>query len=72
MTHDLDFKNTQVAADIFIDLIEIMEDCTIDDIDIIFTCLKAITNLTCETVLQKLNKNADQSKKPILKRLDEV
>ena len=44
LTHDLDFKNTQVAADIFIDLIEIMEDCTIDDIDIIFTCLKAITN----------------------------
>ena len=61
LTHDPEFKNTQVAADIFKDLIEILEECTIDDVDILNCSLKAQTNLICDPVITKLNQNSEKS-----------
>lgn len=34
LTHDADFKTTKTASGIFLGLISILEECTIDDVDI--------------------------------------
>lgn len=83
-----EFKLTKVAADIFGDLINILEECTIDDVDIQNCSLKALTNQICEPVINKTNQlenngktdnntsynnNEDQDKsKNLLSRLDDI
>lgn len=54
-THDSEFKLTRIATEIFQGLINIQEECTIDDVDILDCSLKAITNLMCDTVIKKIN-----------------
>ena len=63
-THDADFKLTRIATEIFLGLINILEECTIDDVDILDCSFKAITNLMCDSVLKKINTPMIETKDP--------
>lgn len=45
-------------------LINILEECTIDDVDILDCSFKAITNLMCDSVLKKINTPMIETKDP--------
>jgi hypothetical protein len=67
LTVDRDFKESSTCVEIFGALVELLEDCTIDDIEILGCAFKALVNIISDNL-----KNNSDLKTDLFGRLDKI
>lgn len=67
LTVDKEFKESKTCTEIFFALIELLEDCTIDDIEILGCAFKALVNIITDNL-----KNNSETMTQMFARLDKI